>query len=77
MLSIAAYVYEYFDETIMSDAEFDKLALEVDLSIDTNRPDLDAWFRKEFAPDTGQWIHHHPDKARIKEMAKRMLGREE
>lgn len=72
-LSIAAYVYECFGEEIMSDSEFDNLALKVDLSIDTNRPDLDVWFRKEFSPYTGQWIHNHPDKARIIEISKTIL----
>ena len=28
-LSVAAYAYEYHDDSIMSDAEFDKLALQI------------------------------------------------
>jgi hypothetical protein len=48
---------------LISDAEYDALAYSIDLSIDTNNPVMDAWFRREFTPDTGQWVHHHPNKA--------------
>ena len=64
-LSKAAYAYEFEDNPIMADAEFDKLAKEVDLSINTRRPDLDEFFRKEFSPSTGNWIHGHPDLDKI------------
>lgn len=65
-LAKAAYAYEILNNPIMSDDEFDKLALEVDLSIDTRRPDLDEFFRKEFSSSTGMWIYKHPDLNRIK-----------
>lgn len=45
----------------MPDAVFDREALLVDLSVDTGRPDLDAWFRREFDPSTGMWIAKHPE----------------
>lgn len=60
-LAKAAYSYECLNENLISDAEFDTLAREVDLSVDTRRPDLDDFFRKEFSPDTGMWIYKHPD----------------
>jgi len=44
----------------MSDGEFDKLCKEINLSISTGHPVMDAWFRKEFNPSTGSWIHIHP-----------------
>ncbi len=66
-LSIAAYSYEFCDHSIIDDATFDKMCSEVDLSIDTGSKKLDKWFKKEFDPSTGQWIHKHPelDKIRI------------
>ncbi len=65
IVALAAYVYEFEGSEIMSDATFDRLALEINPLIDTNRPDLDKWFREEFSPDTGQWIYKHPDFDRI------------
>lgn len=60
-ISMAAYAYEIIDTPIMDDATFDAMAKLIDVSIDTRRPDLDEFFRKEFSPHTGQWIHNHPD----------------
>jgi hypothetical protein len=68
-LTIAAYAYEILQRPIMSDGEFDELAKAVDLSIDTRRPDLDKWFRKNFDPFTGMWIHGHPERARVEKLA--------
>ena len=61
-LALAAYAYEVLNTAIMSDGEFDKLALEVNTSIDTRRPDLDRFFRKHFSPHTGSWVWKHPDR---------------
>lgn len=72
-LSIAAYAYEFMSESLMSDGEFDELAKKIDLSIDTRRPDLDRWFRKNFKSYTGQWIHRHPEKDRLAHIAIRMI----
>ena len=60
-LSITAYAYEFENETIMSDHEFDALCLKINLSKSTARPDLDEWFRKNFNPATGMWIRQHPE----------------
>ncbi len=70
MLSVAALAYEYADpdndvESFISDHTFDRECLKVDLSIDTDRPDLDAWFRREFDPCTGSWIKSHPEKNKL------------
>lgn len=64
-LTIAAYAYEVMNHSIMSDADFDKKCLEVDLSIDTGNKELDKFFREEFDPSTGQWIHKHPEKRKL------------
>jgi hypothetical protein len=65
-LSIAAYSYEYEDESIMSDAEFDKMSLEVQPNMKTGNDRMDRFFKNNFDPSTGQWIRKHPEIARIK-----------
>lgn len=71
---IAAYAYEFLNESLISDAEFDSECKLIDLSIDTNSPDLDAWFRAEFHPDTGQWVHKHPELRKLRTLAQKILG---
>jgi tRNA/tmRNA/rRNA uracil-C5-methylase (TrmA/RlmC/RlmD family) len=71
-LTFAAYAYEFENEFYMSDEEFDKECKLVDLSIDTQRPDLDEYFRKEFKPYTGQWIHSHPDLNEVRQSYKEL-----
>lgn len=66
IVAVAAYAYEFENAPIMSDAEFDKLVKEIDTTIDTDRPDLDEWFRKNFETDTGMWIHKHPELDKIR-----------
>jgi hypothetical protein len=61
-LSLAAYVYEFHSNQIMSDAEFDSLSLKIDTSISTDNAIMDKFFTEKFSPYTGQWIHDHPDK---------------
>ena len=62
-MSVAAYAYEYENDSVMSDADYDRLSLLVDTSISTKNRKLDNYFKKRFNPDTGQWIRFHPDKA--------------
>jgi hypothetical protein len=69
-LAVAAYAYEIMHCPVMSDSEFDELAKSIDLTVDTRRPDLDKWFRKYFDPFTGMWIHRHPERRRIEQLAK-------
>lgn len=61
-LSVAAWAYETHDDPLMSDAEFDHLALSIDLRTATARPDLDEWWRENFHPSTGMWVLRHPEK---------------
>ena len=67
-VSVAACAYEVFDTSIISDFEFDELAKSIDLSINTRRPDLDQWFRKNFDPSTGMWIRTHPEFKRLQQL---------
>lgn len=70
-LTMAAYGYEFENHSFMSDAEFDKLALSIDPTIKTGNEALDAFFAKEFQPDTGMWIRKHPDLEAVKRCFKR------
>lgn len=72
-VAMAAYAYEVLNDPIMDDGEFDNLCLEVNLSIDTRRPDMDEWFRKEFSPSTGSWIYRHPELKKIEYLVNRRL----
>jgi hypothetical protein len=60
-LSVAAYAYEMDSNSIMSDGDFDSLCLKINVDIDTGNTLLDTFFRDEFNPSTGQWIHKHPE----------------
>ena len=60
-LSIAAYAYEYKSDPIMSDDEFDQLALKINPEEKTGNIKLDNFFRKRFATDTGLWVRRHPE----------------
>lgn len=57
---VASYAYEVEHDSIMTDHEFDDMCKMIDLSIDTTNPEMDKWFRENFAPHTGCWIHKHP-----------------
>ena len=61
-LSVAAYAYEYRNDSIMSDAEFDELSLQIQPSVETGNRKLDNLCKKHFSPETGMWIRKHPDK---------------
>lgn len=60
-LSVAAYAYELLNETIMSDAEFDALAMSIQPSMSTGHAVLDRFFMAQFDPFTGLWVRKHPD----------------
>lgn len=68
LLSLYAYAYEYKACSIVSDAEYDNLALQVDTSISTGNKKLDHFFKREYLPHTGQWIHKHPEKDKLEAM---------
>ncbi len=64
-MAIAAYAYEFLDSPIISDGEFDAECRKINPSISTGKPDLDLFFRTEFHPDTGSWIHRHPELEKV------------
>jgi len=68
LLTLWAYAYEFENNSIVPDSIFDAECLKVDLSIATNRPDLDEWWRKNFDSFTGCWIHDHPELEKVKRL---------
>lgn len=77
ILTYAAYAYEFLGESIISDADFDSLSYRIRPEISTvgywmTRKDvarvktLDEFWRTEFVPCTGMWIHKHPELIRVK-----------
>lgn len=70
-LSVAAYAYEYLDESIMSDSEFDMMCRQVNLKVDTGNKVCDKFFKKHFDPSTGQWIRKHPEIKKIASLYER------
>jgi len=67
-LSVAAFAYEFESDSIMSDSNFDSLAEAIDLRISTENEKLDEFFRAQFSPFTGQWIHDHPELDKLKKI---------
>jgi len=74
-LALAAYAYEYDNDSIMSDAEFDWLADQVIPSIATGHDKMDKFFKEQFEPDTGMWIHQHPEFNKLKRLYKSLRKR--
>jgi hypothetical protein len=52
----------------MSDHEFDDLCKKVDPTVKTGNRKMDNWFKKNFDPSTGQWIHKHPDQSKLRHL---------
>lgn len=65
-LSVAAYAYEFENDPVMTDQEFDELALVINPNIETGNEILDEFFRTEFVSFSGIWVHSHPDKPGLK-----------
>jgi len=64
-IALAAWAYEVHADPIMSDDDFDRLALSIDVRKSTARPDLDEWFREHFSPHTGMWVLNHPERDKL------------
>ena len=65
-VSVAAYAYEYLNQAIMSDADFDELCKSINPALTTGNAKLDIFFQDCFSADTGMWIHKHPEKDKLK-----------
>lgn len=71
-LSLAAYSYEVHSHSIMSDGEYDELSRQIDSTVKTRNKKIDNFFAILFEPDTGMWIHKHPELYKIKELYERI-----
>lgn len=67
-VAVAAYAYEIANDPVMSDAQYDSLAREIDPDAPTNDAELDRFFMVHFDPDTGQWVHKHPHLGLLKHL---------
>lgn len=67
-IAVAAWAYEVHADPIMSDDEFDRLALSIDVRKPTARRDLDDWFREHFNPHTGMWVLAHPEQDNLESL---------
>ena len=67
-LSVYAYAYEFMNDSLVDDAEFDRLSQEIDLTINTGNEEIDSFFAKEFIADSGMWIRKHPNLDRVREI---------
>lgn len=60
-LACWAYAYEFLNISMVSDAVYDAVSKEVDLTISTGNEVFDSFFKEHFDPSTGMWIRQHPD----------------
>lgn len=70
-----AWAYEVESDPIVEDAEFDRVCRLIRPAMSTGRPDLDAFFRTQFNPSTGMWVHHHPEKHKLARVCRAMRRR--
>lgn len=72
LVSLWAYAYEFEDYSLVSDAVFDRKVSEIKPAISTGNVELDAFFRSEFSPITGMWVHKHPKLTKLKKLYNRL-----
>jgi hypothetical protein len=70
-----AYAYEVENNPIVDDHVYDREALLIRPEMSTGHDVLDAFFRTEFSPDTGMWVHRHPEKHKLPLMCAMRRGR--
>ena len=73
-VAVAAWSYEVHADPLMSDAEFDALAREIDVNRSTANSHLDQWFALNFNPDTVFWVHQHPDTDGLERVYRMLRG---
>lgn len=60
-LAVWCYAYEVLANPIVSDGHFDKAARAIRPYVLTGNEEMDKFFQTEFQPNTGSWIHKHPN----------------
>jgi hypothetical protein len=71
-VALWAWAYEQHSDSIVSDAKFDDTCKRIDTSIETGNILLDNFFKREFSPHTGQWVHKHPEKHKLEALYQRL-----
>lgn len=71
-LSLAAYAYEILNHPILSDNKYDQLAKIINPMVLTNNIVLDVFFMGVFTPDSGIWIHQHPEPSKLANLFDRL-----
>lgn len=69
----AAYAYEIMHESYMTDAEFDATCQRIDVSVDVDSHD--QWWRDNFDPSTGIWVHRHPDQDGLRRLVQSVFNK--
>lgn len=72
MIAVHALAYEVYNDPFVTDKEYDKLAREINKDIPTDNPKLDAFFKKHYTPDSGQWVYMHPEKTKLHALYRRI-----
>ena len=70
-VTVWAYAYEVESNPLVDDATYDREALLIRPEMETGNTLLDEFFRSEFSPHTGMWVHRHPEKHKLPEMCQR------
>jgi hypothetical protein len=63
-----AYAYEVENDPLVDDGIFDAEAKLIRPELSTGHDVLDQFFRTEFSPHTGMWVHKHPEKHKLAHM---------
>lgn len=74
-VAVAAYAYEIRNDPIMTDAEFDRLAREINIDLSTGNQKLDDFFWEHFTPNSGMWVHQHPEPEGLERIYRMMKTR--
>lgn len=72
-VALAAWAYEKHNTSLMTDDEFDKLCLSIRPDVVTGNAEMDKFFREEFDPSTGLWVHEHPGRLRLESLFRTMV----
>lgn len=71
-VSVWAWAYEKHSDSIVSDAKFDEVCKQIDVSVSTGNDIMDIFFKNEFSSHTGQWVHKHPEKDKLEALYQRL-----
>lgn len=68
-VAVWAYAYEVENDPLVPDAKYDEACRAVNPALKTGNATLDKFFATEFSPDTGLWVHKHPEIHKLKHCA--------